>query len=399
MAETLSSGPEWPRRGRPRWAGPAAGALAAVVLAWLAIRSGGGTAALEPPVAVPTATVPVPTAPSPTRPPPEPVFRLTGASGPGPAVRLLVGGDPPGVLDARTGRLTPLPGLPVTGSGLVEFDRGPGVTTTLVYDGRDRFARGWLLPDGGRPVDLGRLVDLLPRRDGTVLTEVCLAGTEGGCVLGSRSATGAVRWQRRLAGQLDLLRDTPYGVLLASSIESGRGQLRLEDPQTGSIRQYLRQSGTVLAADDRRVAYQPARCESDCPLLVADLADRTVRLLPGLTGRAAAGAFAPDGSRLALGFQGLHPQDPDPSRDRDGHAVVLDLRRGRWLPVPGLTTGAKAAPVPVWTPDGDRLLLAATDPDGSSRLVSWRPGADQLTVLPVRLPRFAAQARTVALLG
>jgi hypothetical protein len=286
-----------------------------------------------------------------------------------------------------------------TGPELVELDRGRGLTTALVYDSTGLSGRGWVLPDGGRPVALGPVADVLPMRDGTVLTETCLVGSEGGCGLTARTAAGAVRWRRTLPGHLDLLRDTPYGLLSASSIESGRGQLRLEDPRTGSVRQYLRLSGWVVAADDRRVAYQPARCETECPVLLADLAERTVRQLTVPPGRVAAGAFAPDGERLALGFQGLHAHDPEPSRDRDGYAVVLDLRRGSRLSVPGLTTGAKAAPVPVWTPDGSRLLLAATDAAGYSRVVSWRPGADHLTVLPVRLRGFVAQAGGLALLG
>jgi hypothetical protein len=397
VSETLSLGPEGRYLRRPRWLGPAAGLLAAAVLAGLAARAGGGVPD-RPPVVAPTFTQPSPM-PSPTPLPTAPVFRLDGEPGAGPAVRLLVAGPPAGVLDTRTGRLAPLPGVRATGPGLIELDRGRGLTTALVSDSTGLSGRGWVLPDGGHPVALGPVADVLPMRDGTVLTETCLVGSEGGCGLTARTAAGAVRWRRTLLGRLDLLRDTPYGLLSGSSIESGRGQLRLEDPRTGSVRQYLRLSGWVVAADDRRVAYQPARCETECPVLLADLAERTVRQLTVPPGRVAAGAFAPDGERLALGFQGLPAQDPEPSRDRDGYAVVLDLRRGSRLSVPGLTTGAKAVPVPVWTPDGSRLLLAATDAAGYSRVVCWRPGADHLTVLPVRLRGYVAQAGGLALPG
>jgi hypothetical protein len=79
--------------------------------------------------------------------------------------------------------------------------------------------------------------------------------------------------------------------------------------------------------------------------------------------------------------------------------VVFDLRNGSWEPVPGLTTAAKAVPVPVWTPDGSWLLLAAAGTDGVSRVAAWRPGDRRITVLPVRLPDFAARPGTIILLA
>ncbi|HZB48096.1 MAG TPA: hypothetical protein VE547_03300, partial [Mycobacteriales bacterium] len=382
---------------RPRWVRPAAGVVAALVLAWLAVRAG-GTPDPEPrPVAVPT-TTPVPPPPSPTPPRPEPVFRLDGEPGPGPDVRLLVGSGRPGVLDARTGRLTPLPGLRAARDAHILLSRGRGFTAALVFDGTERFARGSLLPDGGGSVDLGRLVDLLAMRDGTVLTLVCVAGTGGGCVLGNRTATGTIRWQRRVPGALGLIRDTPYGVLLAGDGGDRGADLRLEDPRTGQVHRTISRSSHVLTADDRRVVYERAGCDYGCPLVVADLADGRQTSLPVRPGRPAAAALSPDGRRLALGYQGLHQQDPAPSPLREGRAVLVDLVTGREQPVPGLATGAKAVPVPLWTPDGSRLLLAAADGAGTGRLAAWRPGASRLTVLPVRLRGFGAGPGLVALL-
>lgn len=400
MAETLSSGPEpRPARGRPRWLGPLAGVVAAAVLAVLAVRDGTGRDP-EPPVAAETfTTTPPPLPPSPTVPRPEAVFRLDGEPGAGPAVRLLVGGVPPGVLDAHTGRLTPLPELRGAGNALVELRRGPGFTTAMVYDGTEQFARGSLLPDGGGSIDLGRLVDVLPMRDGSVLTLVCLPGTGGGCVLGSRTATGAIRWQRRVPSALALVRDTPSGVLVSVWRSDRYGELQLVDPRTGRLRRDLGRAAWVLTADDRRVVYERAGCDYGCPILVADLTDGGRTVLPFLPGRPASAAISPDGRRLALGFQGLHSQDPAPSSERDGYLVVFDLRDGTWEPVPGLTTGPKAVPVPVWTPDGSRLLIAVSDEDGVGRVAAWRPSARRLTVLPVRLRDFAVQPGTITLLA
>jgi hypothetical protein len=405
VADTLSSGPERPYGERPRWLVPVAWAVAAVVLAWLAVRAGGATPE-PPPVAAPTSTTPPPRTPSPTpspTPPPTPlpsppVYRLDGEPGAGPALRLLVGGVPPGVLDTRTGRLTPLPELRAARYALVELARGPGFTAALVYDGTERFAQGSLLPDGGGSVDLGRLVDVLPRRDGTVLTLVCVPGTGGGCVLGNRTVTGAIRWQRRVPSALDLVRDTPYGVLLAEYQGAGGARLRLEEPRTGQLIRRIGRTDHTFTADDRRVVYQRAGCEYGCPIVIADLDDGDRVTLPVLPGRLGAAALSPDGRRLALGYQGLHQQDPAPTSERDGRAVVVDLGTRTWTSVPGLTTGAKAVPVPVWIPDGSRLLLAVADQQGVSRVVAWRPGEHRLTVLPVRLPHFTVAPGTIALL-
>lgn len=391
MAEMLSSGPgarpagPGPRR-RPRWLVPVAGVLLAAVLTVLAVPS------------VPTRTVaPVPTPTGP--PPPEAVYLLDGTPSAGPAgVRLLLGGLDPGVLDVGNGRLTPLAGLRTTSNEVVKLRRGRGFTVAFVHTGGDEFARAFVLPDAGGSVPIGAVRDVLPMRDGTLLTVVCVAGTGGGCVLGSRTATGAVRWQRRVPSEVALVRDTPYGVV-ASVFEGDRGLLlRLEDPRTGRVDRVLGRTDQVLAANDRRVAYQPSGCSSDCQVLVADLADGSRWTLPPAPGRPADGAFSPDGRRLALGFWGLHSQDPDPSRQRDGYAAVLDLAAGGgWHRVPRLTTGVKVAPVPVWTPDSGQLLVAVGN-DRVGRVAAWRPGAPRITVLPVRLTDFFPQPGMVSVL-
>jgi hypothetical protein len=392
VAQVLTSGRE-PRRGAPRRPLPpgltaAATVLLAAALAVLAVRDG-------------TGRLPTPPAPS-ARPvdlgplPPDAVYRLVGDPGPGPRdVRLLVGGAHPGVLDAGTGRLAPLPGLPPAAAYSVDLYPGRGYAVALLTRA-DSLTRGLLLPSAGGARDLGAVRDVLPRRDGTLLTVTCLAGTGGGCVLASRTATGAVRWQRRVPSEVDLVRDTPYGVVTATPVDAGRWELRLEDPDTGRVADDFGVGGPVLAAGDRLLTWLPDGCWSGCGLLAADLRLGTRLMLPGSAGRPAYGAFSPDGRRLAVGFWGLHRQDPDRSGQRDGYAAVLDLHRAAWTRVPGLTTGAQTAPLPVWTRDG-RLLLA-TGRDGAGRVAAWRPGEPRLTVLPVRLDRFEVRPAAFSLL-
>ena len=402
----LSSGPEpdpdaAPRRPRPRWLSAVGGAALVVVLAVLAVRDGTGRSRPPRPVPSPTVALASPT-PAPRAytfpPPPEAVYRIDGDPGPGPpGVRLVVGGRRPGVLDVATGRLIGLTGLPYAAGEVVELRRGTCYTVALVYRPSDDAFRAVVLPDSGGAVELGAVDQALPLRDGSLLTVVCPTGYAGECRLSSRTATGALRWQRRPPEPTRLVRETAYGVLVLSGADGRSARLQVEDPRTGRVVRDLGRTPAVLAATDRLVAWQPYDCLSACPVLVADLADGSVRVMPGSAGRAAFGAFSPDGGRLAVGFWGLHSHDPDRSRQRDGYAAVLDLRTPAWFRVPGLTTGAKAAPLPLWTPDGSRLLLATGD-DGVGRIASWTPGSPRLTVLPARLDGLHPQPGNVELL-
>jgi len=404
VAEVLSSGPEagaaGPRPPGPRWLSALALVAAGAVLAVLAVRDGTGRrpAPVAAPTSAPVVVEPWPSAVRTGPLPPEAVYRLDGDPGPGPpGVRLLVARrSDAAVMDAGSGRLTPVPGLRVDPGAAVDLRRRGALTTAVVFSHRDQSYRGWALPDGGHPVDLGRVQDVLPMRDGTVLTLVCVAGTGLGCVLGSRTATGQVRWQRRVPRELGLVRDTPYGLLTVIYLPERPGVLRLEDPRTGRVHLVLSRSGHPLAATDRLVAYQGADCDRGCPVVLVDLATGSRRNVPVPEGRAAVGAFAPDGDELAVAFQGLHTQDPFPAARRDGYVVLLDLRRGSWREVPGLTTGPKTTAAPLWTPDG--TLLLGTGQDGAGRLASWRPGAPRVTVLPVWLTDFDPRPGSLLLL-
>jgi len=412
VPEVLSSGPEpvwdvWDleggpvtRRPRPRWLSTLGVVALAVALAVLAVRDGTG----RPPAARTAAPTPPPallsSAPTvlPGPPPPDAVYRLDGVEGPGPVgVRLLLGGLRPGVLDAGTGRLTGLRDLRHDTGDPVDLRRGPGLTVALVHSDA-YYVRASVLPDGGGSTDLGTVQDALPMRDGSVLAAVCLAGSGGGCSLSQHTAAGGLRWQRRVSARMVLVRDTPYGVLTLLPGDEAGGLLQVENPRRGKIVLDLGVVGSVLAASDRLVAWQAAGCLSGCPVLVADLGTGVRRVLPALAGRPAVGAFSPDGQRLAVSFVGLPPQDPDRSRQRDGYVAVLDLRTSVWTRAPGLTTGAKVAAVPVWTPDGDRLLIATAN-GGVGRIAVWRPGDPRLTVLPVQLGGFFVEPGTFSLLS
>jgi hypothetical protein len=394
VADVLSSGPEpgGPPRARRRWTTPLAAVLVAVTAAYLAGHTGGGAGSGRPLAADRSLDRQVPAPkPDPTGPPPPAArYQLAGVPGVGPArVRMLIGGRDPGVLDAGTGRLAALPVRKGLGE-MAELDHAGGTTTVLLHNFSRLRARAVALGRGGRAVELGQVLDAVPMRDGTVLTEDCEGGSgTGPCTLTGYAATGAVRWTRSVARQLDLVRDTPYGLLVQAQGDAG-GVVRLEEPRSGAVYRVIGRTYGVLGADDRQVVFVPAACGSDCALTLADLADGASRFLPENPGNPAVAAFSRDGRRLAIGYVGLLPDDPSTSPRRDGYVAVVDLDPafGRVRLVPRVTTGPASTALPVWSPDGRLLIAVPTDPAGSGRVVAWTPGAPRVTILPVGLTGF-----------
>ena len=95
-------------------------------------------------------------------------------------------------------------------------------------------------------VQLGQVIDVVPLRDGTVLAEDCEgAGATGLCTLTGYAATGALLWKRSVPGQLDLIRDTPYGLLVRTDQGAG-GVIRLDDPRSGVVLRAIGRSYAVI---------------------------------------------------------------------------------------------------------------------------------------------------------
>jgi WD40-like Beta Propeller Repeat len=395
VADVLSSGyrPGDPGAGsrppRRRWRALLAGGLVAAGAAYLAGHDSGGRPD-RPPSADPSPSVQVRPAPNPFPTGPPATYRLDGDPGVGPAgMRLLVGGREPGVLDAGTGRLTPLR-FPWTPGDVAELDHAGGTTTALLHNLRRLRARGVAIGANGRAAELGSVLDLLPLRDGSVLAEDCVgAGGTGPCTLTDYAATGTRRWRRTVPGRLDLVRDTPYGLLVEADQGDTGGVVRLEDPRTGTPKRVIGRAYTVLGADDRQVVFEPAACGSSCQLTLSDLATGSSRYLPDNPGNPTVAAFSADGRRIAIGYAGMYAEDVSPSPQRDGYVQVIDQARSDfWQEVPDLTTGPASTALPVWAPDGRLLLVVPTDGDGSGRVVVWRPDAPRITLLPVGLTGF-----------
>jgi hypothetical protein len=368
--------------------------LVAAAAVYLALHAGGGAGTDRPPSAEPSLDVRIRPAPNPARTgPPAPIarYRLDGAAGIGPAgVRMLVGGREPGVLDVGTGRLAALPVR--TGPGdVAELDHAGGTTTVLLRNPNRLRARAVALGGNGTAASLGQALDVLPMRDGTVLAEDCdgASGT-GPCTLTGHDPTGAARWKRSVPSQLDLVRDTPYGLLVRTYQGDLGGVVRLENARSGAVYRVIGRAYAVIGADDRQVVFVPAACGSACDLTLADLDNGSSRFLAENPGNPTVAAFSPDGRRLAIGFAGMLPDDPSTSQQRDGYVAVLDIDSGfdRLRLVPELSTGAASTALPVWSPDGRLLLAVPTDGAGSGRVVSWKPDAPRVTILPVGLTGF-----------
>jgi hypothetical protein len=336
-----------------------------------------------------------------TVPPPDPPcsgcptarFRLTAREGHGPdGVRLVTSGRRPAVLDLRTGRTAPLRGLPLARGQAAQATRVAGGLVAVVATTEGSLVGAYLLRDSGQTVRLGRFDVAVPGQDGGFLAYD--AGYERPVPgrLVSFGPEGGIRWQRSIPSAMEIVRDTPYGLLvhqMADSTAAG-GPLRLVDPRTGAVRRTLGSAMPVLASTDRLVAWLPGWCdqEGSCPVRVTDLRTRrTAEYAPPLRRTPGTAAFSPRG-QLAVGVGGLHDFVPGSGPDsvRDGFVALLDPASGRFRRLPGLSTQAKHTPALGWSPDGEWLLMAVQPDDRHDRLVMWRRGQHGLTVLPAVLP-------------
>ena len=145
--------------------------------------------------------------------------------------------------------------------------------------------------------------------------------------------------------------------------------VHLWDPGTGRTRSH-RDHVVELDTTTNRIAWRDEYCERDCPVTWADLPSRLTR--PGgrleIQGVARFGRFSPDGSWLALGV--VDGADP---------LLVCEVAAGTCARPRHATAGLRFA----WAADGRTLLVA--DP-ATERLAAWRPGWEDLRLLPGRHP-------------
>ncbi|HYT09086.1 MAG TPA: hypothetical protein VEL73_00330, partial [Mycobacteriales bacterium] len=338
----------------PRWYPRAALVLAAVVLFGyvLSHRQPAVRPQAEPAVEVPARQVISP----------GPRADLSGSvrAGP-PGLRLLVDGTDPRIVDAHTLAVTPVPGLrlrPGQAARVLQF--GPaGLAALAALDG---LSGGIYLVRPGEPaLSLGSQDMLVPGREATVVAATYRAGATRMNGLGFDRR---VRWQWSLPGKVDPLRDTPAGLVVVQYLDAvgGDAVLLLLDRQTGGVRRPLGHASYAVATDDRSIAWVPARCDSDCLLMVTDLSTGAARRYRMPDRREpAAGAFAPDGQHLALSFSGV-PADPR-TPARPGFAGILDLRTSALTSVPGLATPPSDHADVTWSADGRWLVLGVKWPE------------------------------------
>lgn len=369
---------------RRRWALPALGVAVAVLFGYVATH--------RVPAAPPLAT----TADRPRYDLAAQLPRLTGDRAAGPAgLSLLVDGPSPRVLDAHTGRSTPVPGLRLAAGEQARLQPVPAGTVATISTGGASRSRSELLPAaGGPPVPLGEDVLVVPTvRDRRLLVS---SYGPGGTSVQLVEPTGRVLrfWAR--PGTTRLLRDTAAGLVVVQLGNLQGAELLVLDPVTGQQRRRLATGRIALAVGPASVAHLAAGCARDCPVTVTALtsgASRDYRLPAG--GSPAEGAFSPDGRRLALAV---------PGQFRDGRlsvvpgfAEVLDLPTGGLLRVPGVETPAERRPDLSWSATGSLLVVGVWAAD-RGRLGTWSPDWPRapLRVLPVEPPGDDRSASVVA---
>ena len=326
--------------------------------------------------------------------PPAARAQLSGTvrAGP-PGLRLLVDGTDPRIVDAHTLAVAPVPGLrlrPGQAAQVLQF--GPAALAALASLHGPNGGTYLVLP-GEPPFLLGGNGGYVPGQDGAV---VVATDRPGATTVTAVAFDRRVRWRWSMSGNVDPLRDTPAGLVVARYADAGAGdaELLLLDQQTGMVRRRLGHARCAVATDDRSIAWVPARCDPDCLVIRTELATGVARRyrMPGRR-EPAAGAFAPDGQRLALSFSGV-PADPG-TPARPGFAGILDLRTSALTSVPGLATPPSDHADVTWSADGRWLVLGVRWPE-EELIAVWRPGSEVI-ILPLALPGEPTTATLAAL--
>lgn len=314
-------------------------------------------------------------------------FRLDGRPGAGPAgFRLEVGGTAPVIVDAHTGHVTPLPRLRrlVTGE-FAELRRLPAATVIVVRNGALEPVATYVLPDAGGRVSVPPSDGVVGAVDGGLFAFDSGVDRPPGRLV-SLTAAGGLRWQRPFSVPTVVQADTPYGLLIQElpAPPSTGGPLQLVDPRTGALRRELGRPAYVVTSTPNAVAWFSSYCVDVCQLTVTNVGTGRNTRYAMPDGRIPTyAAFSQDQRLLALSFPGL--EDAAPGLKRDGFVLVLDLRSGQLETVPGLSTEARSAATPAWSPtEGLLALEVRSPPDGDhDRVVLWRPGEARLTELPL----------------
>jgi hypothetical protein len=295
---------------------------------------------------------------------------------------LLVAADPPYLLDADTGRVTPVKGLSVHGPAPVLSVLAAGRDAVVWIDRRPPAASG--IPDD----------DIYLVRHGDAIATRIAAGSDvqpaaGGRSVWVKSFTGAHHCTVReidLAGRH--LRGPRPVPCPAALIDPGAGALLAEgrsviDPASGRV--LLRTSSLwAIAGHLALTAGEPMH-----PLSLTDLRAGTRRALrwPSLIGGTDEAAVDPSAKLIALSFS-------DPAYRGTGTQAtdvwLLAPGTGRWQHLPGMPADVALKFTSMsWTSDGRLVMLAQTPTSGPAShdvIAVWRPGQKSLAIRSVHIP-------------
>jgi hypothetical protein len=355
-----------------------------------------------------TATAPTRGAGSPAGPAPDPTKPLRGVplterTG----LRLLIADNPPILLDVDTGSTQRITGVPRDRDQVVWL-QAVGEHAVIMVDqvcldcapdaSVPPRAKAFLLRrDSTAAIPIGPAWSVAPARGGQAMWMLNYADATH-CTLRQVGLDGRRLRAPRPIGCVDLLQDTPAGLLTAARPPGSEGVVRyaLLDPASGRvIRRFPNQvhamiGRLVLGATAPHETHQSA----------ANDARRVPFVLTSLTGAARYELgwpselpwtdevrMAPDGRLVAVAFG-----SPAEEVGQEFDVWVLDtgIRRWRHLPDMPADVALKATSM-AWAANGRLVLLAADygvrpDDAGSFVVGVWRPGQARIAVRPVELP-------------
>ncbi len=387
MSNTTEFG-GWPRP--PRWVWAIAAVATVAVLAGVIVARAGLHRA------TPTSAVTSSAAASghgDLRMPPRKPARMAGQPLPREAgLRLMLGGQRPGWLWVATGKTEPIRGLPRRDNGY-QLIRVASGWAALPFPGNvscdncaPRPMPAYYIADGSRDASRLGVADFVAPAAAT--GAVWLVSYRVGAVMPATRGTAqefsvsgaALGPRRRLPRGYVIDQGTAAGLLLAPEL-AGKGAVpyRLWAPGTRRVSRSFR---NVIAVSAGAIAWMPV-CTASCSVHVLNLDGGRGHAIP-LPGRgqAYAGAFSPDGRRLALQVTAKVGAG---GRAVATRLVVAAVAGGRLTAVPGTTIGAGIGIDFGWQAGSGRLVADAGLQD-AWQIAVWRPGDATLYVAVTRAP-------------
>lgn len=303
-------------------------------------------------------------------------------------LRLLVSGNPPFVLDVDTGRVMPVPGIPVLSRGTLSVVGVGGRAAAVVA--RSAWQRADIYAVRGREArvsPLGTGTNVRPAGDDRTVW-VQSAVSRSRCTLRRMGLDGR---QLRAARAFPCATvSDPVGGTLGLVVR----RTRVLDPHTG--RTVLATRWGVLAAAGTKLVL--AGPDKQFTLLDGGTGAQQRLAWPSILGWLGRPAADPHGRYVALAFVAPTWYALGIPQGQVLDVWLLETKTGKLTQLPGMPAFVSIKRTSIaWTDDGRLVLLGESN--GKDVVAVWRPGQRRLALKTVHLPEPSGGGNSFATLG